>query len=285
MVNHGGRVRARVRRFAMPALGLIFLALLGVPASQSVDVGGGITNVAPTLSSVTIGASFDPTAGTTTSIPVTIIVSDANGCNDISSVTGTVYLNDGTTVHIASASATRTACVALLATYSYAPNMQFYDAAATYKVKVLATDAAGATVDNTVSLASFTYNTLTAVNLASATLAFGSLAPGASGTGQTESVQNYGNVQIDAQISGTDLTLTSPSATIGVANVKWSLSSDMSSSTAMSTTAATISSFDLAKGASSSKSIYVQLVAPSGSAQYVPAGTYSGTVTVTAVSG
>jgi hypothetical protein len=43
----------------------------------------------------------------------------------------------------------------------------------------------------------------------------------------------------------------------------------------------TLSSFDLAAGASSSKTTYFQLTAPSG----LPAGTYTGTLTVTAVSG
>lgn len=274
----------RALRYGPLALALVLIAFLGVPA-QSVTLSGGITNVAPTISSITLAASVNPTAGSTTSIPVTIVASDANGCSDVTSVAVTVYQNDGTTVQVPQGAASLSTCVALLATYSYSFNMNFYDAPATYKVKVVATDAAGASANNTGALNTFVYNSLTALNLGSSSVSFGSIAPGGTGSAQTETVQNYGNVQIDIQVSGTNLTLASPAATIGVSSIKYSMNANMSSSSATSTSAVTLTTFDLVKGASSTKNLYTQLVVPSGSSQYVPGGTYTGTLTVTAVAG
>ncbi|MEA3166086.1 MAG: hypothetical protein QOJ26_955, partial [Thermoplasmata archaeon] len=91
--------------------------------------------------------------------------------------------------------------------------------------------------------------------------------------------QNYGNMQMDAQVSGTALTLGSDS--IPVSAMAYSLASDLTGSAALSGSAATLSSFDLGSGSSSSKSIYFQLTPPTG----LPAGTYTGTLTVAAISG
>jgi hypothetical protein len=113
-----------------------------------------------------------------------------------------------------------------------------------------------------------------------------SVNPGAAtAVGQGIAVTNKGNAQMDTQVSGTALTLGSPSASIAVGNVAYSLSSDMTSPTALTGSAVAISAFDLASGASSAKTLYLQLTAPSAASQYLPAGTYSGTLTVTAVSG
>jgi hypothetical protein len=59
----------------------------------------------------------------------------------------------------------------------------------------------------------------------------------------------------------------------------------MSGSSALTGSAATLSSFDLAAGASSSANLYWQLTVPDGSSQWIPSGTYTGTLTVGAVSG
>lgn len=260
-----------------------------VPTAGAVDVGADLVNLAPTLSTVTVASSVTPTAGSAKAVSVSITATDLNGYNDVTGVTVEVQKPDGS-VHIASASATFQSGLTTSATYTYSFNMNFYDAAATgaskYKVKVTVTDAAGASVNNVGALDEFNYAQLAALSLGSSSLDLGdSLSPGSTGSAKTQTVQNYGNTQIDIQVSGTVLTHATSGDTIAVGNVDWSVNSDMSSSTDMTTSAVTVSAFDLGAGASSTKNVYVQLTAPSGSDQYVPAGTYSGTMTVSAVSG
>ncbi|MFO1532340.1 MAG: hypothetical protein ABR562_01360, partial [Thermoplasmatota archaeon] len=150
-------------------------------------------------------------------------------------------------------------------------------------VKATATDASAATGDNVASLATFNYAQLVASTASSSVTFTGSLSPGTNSNIISASVQNYGNVQIDVRVSGT--TPTDGTHTIAVGNVAYSLNSDMGSSSALSGSTATLSSFDLSSGAGSSKTLYWQMTMPSGADQYVPAGTYTSTLTITAVAG
>lgn len=275
-------------KLALPGA-VILVAFLPPTWAQGGELN--ITNLAPTVVSVTLPSSLTPTAGTTTSASTTVVVSDLNGYNDISSVTVEVLKSDGSTTHIASAAATFVSSVNLTdATYSYAFSMQFYDDAAlttsTYKVKVVVTDAGGLTGNNLASLAVFNYNQLVALNLAAGTLDFGTnLEPASTSATQSASVQNYGNVQIDVQLNGTTLTHESVAASVAVGYLNYSLNSDMSSKSSLTSSPATVSSFDLVKGASSSRLTYYALTVPSGSDQWVPSGNYTGTLTVGAVAG
>ncbi|MEK6976555.1 MAG: hypothetical protein AABY18_09465 [Candidatus Thermoplasmatota archaeon] len=261
-------------------------------ASAQLPIGGDITNVVPVVTSVTVtGSSFDPTSGTTTSIPVTTVITDTNGCNDLttgsSSVTVAVYTS-GDVVLVSPAALTYASCsLGVAATFSGNALMPFHAAAGTYKVRVAATDqAAGAVSASLVTAPTFTYGSLVAMTTAASFSFSAAVAPGAStAVSQGIDITNKGNGVMDAQVSGTALTLSSPSASIAVSNVAYSVNSDMSSSTALSGSATSLAAFDLAAGASSSKTLYLQLTAPSAASQYLPAGTYSGTLTVTAVSG
>jgi hypothetical protein len=163
--------------------------------------------------------------------------------------------------------------------------MNFYDAAAlltsTYKVKVVATDKASLSADNLAAPALFNYNSLVALATASTlNVGSGGVAPGAGGPIASLSIQNQGNARIDVQVSGTALTFGSNSIPVG--DLSFGTASDLAGSTVLSGTPATLSSFDLAAGAASSRALYVQLTTtPEG----LPAGTYAGTLTVTALSG
>jgi hypothetical protein len=262
--------------------------LLGT--ALALDLTGGIVNLVPTIVSVTLSSSsLTPVAGTTTPLTVTVIAADGNGFNDISSVTVQVLKPDGTTSHIAAGAASFSSGSALQATFARTVNMNYYDAAATglstYKVKVIATDSQSATINNVASLATFNFGSLAALNAASSLSLGASMNPGDTGSIQSLSVQNYGNSQIDVQASGTALSHGSLSATIPASSITYSLNSDLSSGTALTGSAATLSSFDLAAGSSSSKSLYWRLAVPDGSTQYLPAGTYTGSLTLTAVAG
>lgn len=277
-------------RVVGPILLSLALLALALPVTAQVDLGGGIVNVTPAITSVTVAASFDPTAGTTTSIPVTTVITDTNGCSDLSSggtVTAAIYTS-GDVLTVAATTLSFSSCsLGVAATYSGNVPMQFYTAAGTYKVRISATDQALANVlANLATAPTFAYTSLVAMS-SDSSFSFGTtLNPGdSSATGSGVAVTNAGNAQIDTQVSGTALTLASPAASIAVSNVKYSLSSDLSGSTSLSGSAAAITAFNLAAGASSAKTIYLQLTVPSAASQYLPAGTYTGTMTITAVSG
>ncbi|MHB1261913.1 MAG: hypothetical protein ACYC2H_09390 [Thermoplasmatota archaeon] len=275
----------RANPYALAAL--LVAAVAVVPPAGAVDLGAGIVNVAPAILSISLSGlssgTLTPSAGGTASITATIVATDTNGFADITGITVGIIKPDGSTEHVAQSAAAFDSGSLLSATYTKTLSMNFYDAAAlttsTYKVKAIVTDAALLTGVNVLTLATFNYAQLVAVN-APASLDLGSsMTPGVAGSITSLSLQNYGNVQMDSQVSGTALTLGSDS--IPVSAMAYSLSSDLSGSAALSGSATTLSAFDLASGASSSKDVYFQLTPPTG----LPAGTYTGALTVTAVSG
>lgn len=282
-----------LRSFTVLATCALLLGLGLAPlASAQLPIGGGITNVVPVITSVSVtGASHDPTAGSTTSIPVSTVITDTNGCNDLTtgsaSVTVAIYTSADALL-VAPAALTYASCsLGVAATFSGNALMPFHAPAADYKVRIAATDqATGAVTADLLGAPTFTYTSLVAMTTAASFDFSASVAPGAAtAAAQGIAITNKGNAQMDAQVSGTALTLSSPAASIAVGNVAYSLNSDMSSGTALSGSATAITAFDLAPGASSARTLYLQLTAPTAASQYLPAGTYSGTLTVTAVSG
>lgn len=278
------------RYAAIGAAALLTVAFAAAPGAIAATVEVTVVNAAPAVLSVSLPDSVVPTAGSTKSVSTTIVVEDLNGCSDLSSVDVTVQ-EPGGSVHIAAAAATFDSCSAgTSATYSYTFDMQYYDAPALstshYKVKVVATDSQGATGDNIGDLALFNYDELAALTLNQSTLDFGaSLDPDTTSGTVDLGVENYGNVQIDIQLNGSDLDHATESASIAVGNVAYSHASDMSDPGTLTTSAVTNSTFDLGFGSGTTKSLYWQLTVPSGSDQWIPSGTYSGTVTVSAVKG
>lgn len=270
----------------MLTLPLVALA----PVASAVNLSAGITNVAPTIVSISLSGltsgTLTPVAGSTATVTATVVAADANGFNDIASVTVGIIKPDGSTVHLAQAAATFVSSggAGLQATYTKTLAMNFYDAAAlttnTYKVKAVATDAGSLTGTNVLTLAVFNYGQLVALNVpGSVDLGGSGIAPGAAGSITSMSTQNYGNLPMNLQVSGTALTLSSD--TIPVGSIAYSLASDMSGSAALTGSAVTLSTFELAAGSSSTKNTYFQLTVPNG----LPAGTYTGTLTATAVAG
>ncbi|MCA1810452.1 MAG: hypothetical protein LC623_00370, partial [Halobacteriales archaeon] len=206
-------------------LGLMLALPLAVaPTAGAVDLSASIVNVAPTIVSITLSGltsgSLTPVAGGSATVTATVVAADINGFNDISGVTVGIIRPDGTTVHLAQAAGTFSSGSLLEATYTKALAMSFYDAAAlttsTYKVKAIATDAGALTGTNALTLATFNYGQLVALNTPSTLDLGGSgISPGAAGSITSLGVQNYGNQQIDTQVSGTALTYSSSSIPVG----------------------------------------------------------------------
>lgn len=260
------------------------------PAVLAAESTTDVANLAPVILDVSLPtASFSPTSGSTTPITTTVSVSDDNGCADISWVNVTV-LDPSDATHIAWSEATMGSCTLTSGTWTHTFDMQYHDDPALstdhYKVKVRATDSEGASDETLLgNLTGFNYEELAALNLQSSTLDFGVLDPDTTSSAKSVSVENFGNVQIDAQLNGTNLTHGTESASIHVNGLDYSLDSDMSNSNSLTLDAVTNSTFDLAPGSGSTKSLYWQLTVPSGADQWIPSGTYTGDLTVTAVKG
>lgn len=266
------------------------VGVAATPAVLAADSTTDVANLAPVILDVTLPSDvFSPTSGSTTSITTTISVSDENGCADLEWVNVTV-LDPSDATHIGWAQATKDSCTLTSGTWTHTFDMQYHDDPALstdhYKVKVRATDSEGASDETLVgNLTLFNYEELAALNLQSSTLDFGVLDPNTTSATKSLSVENFGNVQIDAQLNGTNLTHGTESASIHVNELAYSLNSDMSNSDSLTLDPVTNTTFDLAHGSGSTKSLYWQLTVPSGADQWIPSGTYTGDLTITAVKG
>jgi len=234
----------------------------------------------------------DLTEATTKTVTVTFTVTDNNGCEDINShatektravfyrtnvADGAGCSSDPNNCYpIPASSCTLSGCTGggadLDAAFSCTVAVQFY-ADATNAGTHIATDwtATAQPYDNagtvgTTSTDTIEMNTLTALDVTT-TIAYGALALGAN-TGaadQTTVVTNTGNNDpIDIQLDGYGATdgdgysMTCTIGTITIGNERYSLtaSTDWSTKTQLTDTAADVSAFNLAKGASSTKNVY-----------------------------
>jgi len=177
----------------------------------------------PTVDSITItpdedgstpGLQIDPNPGGAKTVTVTAVVSDTNGYGDISTVNITNITPDPAhgdaspvTLVFQSGSGSGTT-----ATYNGTFDMQFYDAPIEYTVTVTAKDTGGSSGTDS---STFNYTSCNAMSLDSGTIAFGSIDPGENNTvaGDTNmtttgspTVRNIGNVEIDVNITGSDMT-------------------------------------------------------------------------------
>jgi len=180
----------------------------GDGAQLSVDVQGS----GPLVESVVI-EDASPTAGGTTQITITARVVDTNGRDDIDVVNMSFTVGNPANGKIINTNM-RSSCdnldpdldrIECIATY----NMQFYDPAMAYTVRVYAEDGSSASDTETDT---FTYLELVSLELDVDTVAFGSMAIGATSTIDgdenwetgTATLKNQGNAVIDAQVFSTD---------------------------------------------------------------------------------
>lgn len=278
-----------------------------------------VTNVLPTASNVSINsgaASITLTEGTTTTVTVTFTVTDNNGCEDIdshaSNQTEAVFYRtnvtggsgctpDNNNCYTMNCTQDVGSCTAggsdLDATYTCTVDVQFYaDAtdAGTYEATdwtatAIPRDNAG--TDGTTASDTIEINTLTALDV-TATINYGTLALGENTgtTDQTTVVTNTGNddpidIQLDGygSVDGDGKAMVCTIGSIPIGNERYSLtaSTDWSTKTQLTDTPTTLTTFDLAKGASSTKDVYWGLGMPSTGV----GGSCTGYVNFTAVSG
>lgn len=290
-------------------VGMVGLALLVAPAALAGHGGthnpssqGNVASKAPQAQAPdasaddddggTAGVQVTPNSGTARTVDITVDADDDNGHNDFSSAKVTVYKPDGTTVHnsIQNEAATKSNGNGKTATYSHSFDMNYYDDPGTYTIEVTVTDRDGRTDTSTTT---FEYESLAALSTDTSTISFddgsgGSLDPKTNTHGQPEnvSIENTGNVQMDLSFSGTDLSDGSGN-TIAVNNTHVDTDQDNDFSTnewQLSTTTQTDTTFDLSAstdGTASTKYALFAIHTPSP----LPAGTYTGSVTLEAVSG
>jgi hypothetical protein len=284
--------------------------LASTGATQGANVGIVVNNVAPSISAITLngGSDITLTEATTTNVPITATVTDANSCQNISSVSSTVYRSAVTYAGCdTGGEADANSCYAVItcsvvggscidntdssANYTCIVSMQYHadptDASTQYTAQNWL---------NTIIAADGTNTTNTEIGVGVEVLSLigydttGSISYGNLDVGQSNdplskvvTITATGNVGLDVEFSGTDMT---GSSTIGVGNQKHSFSTPTSyaSGTAL-TGSATEYEINVLKttttGTPQTKNSYWGLLIPGGT---IP-GVYTGNNTITAVKG
>jgi hypothetical protein len=243
----------------------------------------------PTVDSITItpdeygstpGVQIDPNPGSAKTVTVSAVVSHPNGYGNISTVNITDIDPDpahgdpsSVTLEYQSGSGSGNT-----ATYNGTFEMQFYDQPVEYTVTVTAKDTGGS---SDIDSSTFNYTSCNAMSLDSGTIAFGPIDPGENNTvagdkdmntTSSPTVRNIGNVEIDVNITGSNMTSGGDTITKDCmdAQVDTLGYSDLSMARCFDA--------NMAAGASSLEKVDFRLNVPYG----IPAGSYNGSVTLTA---
>jgi hypothetical protein len=258
---------------------LLIPAAFSDSATMSVTVG----NSGPSVQDVQVNYANDPTvnpnAGTTVSVTIYAEADDSNGWDDIDSISCNVSGPGAVQDSPVSLSLVQVDGNTANGTGSF--NMDFYDAAGQYVVVCTADD--GTSTNDGEETFQYAEATALALDANSGTLTYPGATAGGSavtitgdtnmGTASAPTIRNTGNVVIDSDMSGTDLT---GPGTIVVGSQGYRFGG-VGGFTAL-TTSATTAQVDLGAGASSTEQLDFQLTVPAGK----PAGTYTGSVTVDA---
>lgn len=278
----------------------VFQSVIAANVSSQVTV----ANAAPTVSAVTLngGNAITLTANTTTSINVTFTVSDNNGCSDVftgGAVTTTVYRSgaggscsaNNQNCYIATtnvngcSSGTSANATATVNIYYFA---QATDASSTFPsenwlAQVSARDAANAS--HTATSTAVELNTLTAINVLNASIAYGSVPAGTNTGATTQSVNttNAGNSATTLQVAALQ-TLTSGANSIATSSQHYASSTFTygGSEAALSNILTGVTGFLLTNPTSTSlvqANTYWGLAVPA----QTPTGSYTGTNTFSAL--
>ena len=269
------------------ALLLSMTAFAGLASGQI--IGGGVGNVAPSINSVTIDdldGTVAPNAGTTRSVVATATVLDANGFLDLLANGGvSMALVFGGNDVIAEATAPRTGGSLLTGTYARTFDVPYYFAPGTYTIRVEAIDLGLATDADTTR--TFTYSTLLSADPDSSVDLGSSLDPGDAGSIVPLTIENQGNAIIDVQVvADGDLDHESLTASIPVESVAYGTAANLAGASTLGTSSPpTLTGFSLGVASLNTPStgpVYFQLTVPDDQ-EFLPAGDYEATLTVTAV--
>ena len=259
-------------------------------------------NSAPTVGAITVnnGADIYLTPCANTTVTCDVIVTDADGYEDIntSSLMGIFYSSDysneqdsdNRSIHYSNNSCTGSGGSGTTMNVVCNFTVDYYAMNGTWSCGIRATDYGGEIGSN---LSNSTMDSLAAVSLNATQVQFGTgLSPGdnTSANPQTLMVTNCGNVQLDLNISGSNMTNEhNTEAHIPVNHIKYDTVSNAMSNTVNLSETATNVDFNLLRrvydAGSSTKNIYWDLYVPLASEQYIPAGIYNGTITITGKSG
>lgn len=280
--------------------------------------GGGsnytVNNVAPVVSAVTIngGSDITLTEGTTTNVTLGATVTDNNSCSDISAVESSMYRsgitytgcdtnpedNDNNCYAVVSCSVvgagnTCTGASDASADYTCTVSVQYFadptDASTIYTAEnwrstLKATDNNSATHNAEVAVG-VEMSSLIGYDVTS-TISYGTLAVGGTNDplDKTTTVTATGNVGLDVEVSGTNMTSGGNNIAVGQQRYATASSTAYASGAAL-TVSATEIELNVQKttsvGAPATKNIWWGLSIPLGTI----AGTYSGTNTLTALKG
>lgn len=252
-----------------------------LPASAgSLSSTASVANAVPTITDVDLPGTVSPEAGATVSVDATVTVADNNGWQDLVEVRVTVEDPQGA-VHVLETPATADGTGSGVSeTFSYSFDLQYYDEPGTYTVLAVAEDSAGAVSSSFQE--TFVYEELAALSIAQSSLNFGAVDPGVRSSASELTVENQGNVAIDLVTSGTPLVHEGGEVQIDVSQVRYDLDSAAFENETSLTSSPVQNVYGLAPGASSTGGTWWALEVPSGEDQYIPAGEYEGTVTVSA---
>ena len=234
----------------------------------------------------TAGMQVAPTPGGNRTIPIGIRVSDGNGWNDVTRVSYRVLAAVGGPLKSGDAARDGDG-TGRMVTYTGEITIPFWQAPGNYTVEATVEDRTGQT-----TTATWNYEVVPtlAMVLDSASVSFGGpdgeLEPGMSNRQNPAMVliRNLGNTEIDLGFSGTDLeSPPSYGATIPVNRLKYSAKPDLSDERPFSKLLQTDSGFNLKPGPDAVRPVFFVLQMPTGDEQYVPATTYQGGITLSAV--
>ncbi|MEM2121918.1 MAG: hypothetical protein QXU20_04650 [Candidatus Woesearchaeota archaeon] len=190
-----------------------------------------VTNVAPSIVSITVnrvgyapGTNIDLIPGTVTPVECNGTINDTNGYQDISSVSAVFYDNlvalptspDNNETHYTNSSCALSAGSGLSKNFHCYFEVLYYANNASWTCNVTAYDLDGAynSSTNTTNI-----NILVALNVSNTTIDYGNMAPlETSSSSVIENITNHGNVQIDLTLNGTDMTCPNPFPAIPVGN-------------------------------------------------------------------
>ena len=249
-----------------------------------------IAGAAPTVDSITItpddeptkdGVQVNPTPGSNKTVNISAVVSDPNGWDNIRTVKANI--TGPSTVADSPVNLTYVSNSSLMtATYNGTFNMSFYYANGTYTVDVTATDNGSLTGSNSTT---FEYQTAIGLELDSTLINFscsGPIDPGETSevlgdenvsTLSNATVRNIGNVVIDVNVSGTDMT------SAGNVITKDNIAARINDTSYLNMSETRCFDVNMSVNASSLENADFKLFVPYGT----PMGNYSGTITLTPV--
>jgi hypothetical protein len=246
-----------------------------------------VTNSAPTISNQVItpdddaareGAQAIPTPAANTTITITATVSDENMQDTIQHVKGTVQeLGRAFTLQ-------KTAALnATSATYSGTFNLEFFQRPQNYTVIINATDNSNESTTETIR---FETLRVTAIEIESATISFGTLGSGLTktilgdlllGTQSAPTIRNTGNTKVNLGTKGSGLS--GSGSSIPVNSIRYSFATSITGNTSGTlSNLLTFKQTNLEPGISSTIPLSMDLTIPTGT----KSGSFNGQMTVAA---